>query len=82
MSALEVICQRKDFMIHLRDHPGDWTPVVADWLLHLLTKGLGKRVEMLCYKPQELCQVISIMWLVFYNVTRSLICDSNSIVAL
>ncbi|XP_067056195.1 nucleolar protein 6-like [Acropora muricata] len=56
MSALEVICQRKDFMIHLRDHPGDWTPVVADWLLHLLTKGLGKRVEMLCYKPQELCQ--------------------------
>ncbi|XP_015751379.1 PREDICTED: nucleolar protein 6-like [Acropora digitifera] len=56
MSALEVICQRKDFMIHLRDHPGDWTPVVADWLLHLLTKGLGNRVEMLCYKPQELCQ--------------------------
>jgi len=34
------------------DHPGDWTPVVTDWLLHLVTRGLGKRVEMLYFKPQ------------------------------
>ena len=82
MSVLEVICQRKDFTNHLLDHPGDWTPVVADWLLHLLTKGLGKRVEMLCYKPEELCQVTLILYLFFFNVARSLFCDSNSTIAL
>ena len=54
---LEAICERNDLMTHLMDHPGDWTPVIADWLLHLVTRGLGKRVEMLCYKPQTSYQV-------------------------
>ncbi|CAH3109711.1 unnamed protein product [Porites lobata] len=52
ISDLEAICERNDLMTHLMDHPGDWTPVIADWLLHLVTRGLGKRVEILCYKPQ------------------------------
>ena len=57
ISALEVVCKRNDLLNHLIDHPGDWTPVVADWLLHLVSRGLGKRVEMLCFKPQAPCQV-------------------------
>lgn len=57
ISDLEAICERNDLMTHLMDHPGDWTPVIADWLLHLVTRGLGKRVEMLCYKPQTSYQV-------------------------
>ena len=54
---LEAICERNDLMTHLMDHPGDWTPVIADWLLHLVTRGLGKRIEMMCYKPQTSYQV-------------------------
>ena len=57
ISDLEAICERNDLMTHLMDHPGEWTPVIADWLLHLVTRGLGKRVEMLCYKPQMSYQV-------------------------
>ena len=57
ISDLEAICERNDLMTHLMDHPGDWTPVIADWLLHLVTRGLGKRVEILCYKPQTSYQV-------------------------
>ena len=57
ISDLEAICERNDLMTHLMDHPGEWTPVIADWLLHLVTRGLGKRVEMLCYKPQTSYQV-------------------------
>ena len=57
ISDLEAICERNDLITHLMDHPGDWTPVIADWVLHLVTRGLGKRVEMLCYKPQTSYQV-------------------------
>ena len=57
ISALEVVCRRNDLLSHLIDHPGDWTPVVTDWLLHLVTRGLGKRTEMLCFKPQTPLQV-------------------------
>lgn len=57
ISALEVVCRRNDLLRHLIDHPGDWTPVVTDWLLHLVTRGLGKRVEMLYFKPQTPLQV-------------------------
>ena len=57
ISSLEAVCKRNDLISHLIDHPGDWTPVIADWLLHLVTRGLGKRVDMLCYKPQAPCQV-------------------------
>lgn len=57
ISALEVVCKRNDLLSHLIDHPGDWTPVVTDWLLHLVMRGLGKRVEMLCFKPQTPFQV-------------------------
>jgi len=56
ITALEAICKRNDLASHLIDYPGDWTPVIADWLLHLVTRGLGKRVHMLCYKPQAACQ--------------------------
>ena len=57
INALEVVCQRNDLLSHLMDHPGDWTPVVTDWLLHLVTRGLGKRIEMLCFKPETPLQV-------------------------
>lgn len=57
ISALEVVCRRNGLLCHLMDHPGDWTPVVTDWLLHLVTRGLGKRVEMLYFKPQTPLQV-------------------------
>ena len=57
INVLEVVCRRNDLLSHLMDHPGDWTPVVTDWLLHLVTRGLGKRVEMLCFKPQTPLQV-------------------------
>ena len=57
ITALEVVCKRNDLLSHLIDHPGDWTPVVTDWLLHLVARGLGKRVEMLCFEPQAPCQV-------------------------
>jgi len=56
ITALEAICKRNDLASHLIDYPGDWTPVIADWLLHLVTRGLGKRVHMLCYKPQAAWQ--------------------------
>ncbi|XP_078367178.1 nucleolar protein 6-like isoform X2 [Oculina patagonica] len=56
ISALEVVCKKKDLLNHLIDHPGDWTPVVTDWLLHLVSRGLGQRVEMLCFEPQAPCQ--------------------------
>lgn len=56
IEALKVICERSDVISQMIDHPGDWTPVVADWLLHLITRGLGKRVEMVCYKPQGSCK--------------------------
>ena len=57
INALEAVCRRNDLLSHLMDHPGDWTPVVMDWLLHLVTRGLGKRVELLCFKPQTPLQV-------------------------
>ena len=57
INALEAVCRRNDLLSHLMDHPGDWTPVVMDWLLHLVTRGLGKRVELLCCKPQTPLQV-------------------------
>lgn len=56
ISSLEVVCKKDDLLGHLIDHPGDWTPVVTDWLLHLVDKGLGKRVDMLCFEPQAPCQ--------------------------
>lgn len=56
ISSLEVVCKKDDLLSHLIDHPGDWTPVVTDWLLHLVDKGLGKRVDMLCFEPQAPCQ--------------------------
>lgn len=57
INDLEVVCRRNDLLTHLMDHPGDWTPVVTDWLLHLVTRGLGKRIEILCFKPQTPLQV-------------------------
>lgn len=62
ISSLEVVCKKDDLLSHLIDHPGDWTPVVTAWLLHLVDKGLGKRVDMLCFEPQAPCQVQTKQW--------------------
>ena len=57
ISTLYPVTKRPDLEKLLLDQGGDWTPVVTDWLTHLIKKGLGKRVKMVCPEPQIPVQV-------------------------
>ena len=57
INSLKPVTAKADLEKQMLDRAGDWVTVACDWLLRLVTKGLGKRVELLCLKPEEEVEV-------------------------
>lgn len=57
VQSLQEVANKLELKNKVLGRAGDWLPVVSDWMIDILREGLGKRIELLCAKPQPALEV-------------------------
>lgn len=57
VSCLEEAKNKPELQAQVLSRAGDWVPAVRDWMIDLLKKGLGERIELIGFQPSAVKEV-------------------------